>query len=1035
MSAASGQPIRVLKRLGKRPKLGPVPGDLVAPWGLIGLACFLLWLGLHYLSGYSGWSWLAPPWVLMLLFYLSLCNAWLIVADPYPSEFLGRFHTLPKWGLGYPQFRPRSERLVSKMKVQKAKVRDKTLILDPLEKEFELKCFFSLRIKGRHIGGYLLQTEGGKTQATFVAECEGIQHSISATEAQGIAENLDAALKELPYGEFFTIYMSSTSSDAERQAQLLEVQENAPQDELKFLTKASRRKVRQLARKGIRKPKTLRFYMTYTSSTDSGQQAGWLEKPLTWLESVWLKITDPQHSKQAFDLENFLNKAFNEGYLPTLERLESKAKLRVRFLNEQEIWDIDTRRLGSGISSPVPQVAVLNREGLHWEINSQTHLLSYLFADNQPTADRQWVHLPSRGYCGGVVLMEKHSGWKDHLAQLLAGSNLLHRWDVADTEIICQLSRANEQLITAAAQQLTKQSNAASNDAYKRARLDVGADYKRELSIEVERALLEGAVPVHAAWLAIAYRPNPEALAQALGKIKEDFSSPARAIREINHFHTLWVESTMYVMRPLLENRRQVWLTREIFGTAPLLMDCIADKFGVELYAEHGGTPLPIDIFTMSQDQKARHMMILGGTGAGKSLLAGPFIIMALALGWEVFIIDSTRGDGSGTFDALTEFVGGAYFNTRTESYSLFERPPGLMQLRESDLETFEERFALWRDTLKGAILTLAVGNSSDETLKRNAEAIIDITLTQFLEDRDIQQRYDQAEVGGMDNPETWQAQPVLRDYLEQFLVPERLAQIAMTSDGHLSIDQEKALADIRLQISSVLHSSLGKAIGKPSTFKTDKKLTVYALADVKERDAMVLALSAYSSALSRSLTKPNTLWFIDESSILLTYDSFSEAVGGIAAKGRKAGIRLLMSAQGIGKIALSKAWTHIQDNVARYLIGFITEGAAKDLEKYLSIPLEVTLPHTHEEQYKPRSGAPYTRWLMRHRGRNYRCHYHMPPEHLALLANAPPEVEQRQQFKAQYPNKYEWVARLGEHLVSDRKQVPENIVPFRKQA
>jgi hypothetical protein len=79
-----------------------------------------------------------------------------------------------------------------------------------------------------------------------------------------IFDALESGLKDFPMGEHLTIHLESFTSDVERQQQLSELIKTAPSQELQFLLMGERARVKELTDKGIRKPKTLRLYASYT---------------------------------------------------------------------------------------------------------------------------------------------------------------------------------------------------------------------------------------------------------------------------------------------------------------------------------------------------------------------------------------------------------------------------------------------------------------------------------------------------------------------------------------------------------------------------------------------------------------------------------------------------------------------------------------------------------------------------------------------------------------------------------------------------
>jgi hypothetical protein len=142
----------------------------------------------------------------------------------------------------------------------------------------------------------------------------------------------------------------------------------------------------------------------------------------------------------------------------------------------------------------------------------------------------------------------------------------------------------------------------------------------------------------------------------------------------------------------------------------------------------------------------------------------------------------------------------------------------------------------------------------------------------------------------------------------------------------------------IKLQLEFWLNSRVGRAISEPSTFRTDAPLLVFALRNLTEDDdAAILALSAYSAALRRALSSPESIFFIDESPILFEFDQISELVARLCANGAKAGVRVILSAQDVDTIAKSPSASKILQNLSTRLVGRIQPNAVASFVKYLN--------------------------------------------------------------------------------------------------
>ena len=1013
------EPIRVNTSIGKRPKVGPVPGDFAFTWGVILVGSYLFYLLLNQFFTFS------IEWAILLAAALIISH-WILYGDK-PWKYGGKFHQPATWTRGHPQLQPHRDVLKPKVGKKVVGTGKNKRALSPIEDEFHLVCLTRIQLKGQSVGAYLLQ-KGTQFRLVWAFDCLGISSTLSSEEVDEIVERLRSGFKGLPAREQLTIHMGTFASDADRQAQLKHLTGIAPIDELKFLLKALRARIQKLTRRGSHNPKFLRLYMTYTIESGVEKAEGWVEKLLAEGELLWDTYRGVSAQKERYRLEKLLFKAFDDGFLPTQQFLATKLGLKVRPLPETEIWATDWKRFNSSPPPAIPQLLILDEAGLQWEINSQTHITTSLLSAGSPIADKRWVYLPGiQSYVGGAVYEgaaheNKPGGWPNLTAQLFSGSDVLNRSDVADTEIFVQLTCANQTLVVAATQELTKQSNLSATLAQDKKRIDVGASYNTRKNIEAQEALLDGEFAINVAWVALVYRPTPEALSKALQRFVSLFRRPAVVVREQEYFDTIWLETLPFVWRLMLDkpyNRRKVYLTRELIGLLPLVFDRTLDTSGVGFISEKGATPLFSDLFDRHQ-----HIAILGTTGSGKSVLSAEYVTFALAHGFDVIIVDSTRGDGSGTFDAYTDFLGGAYYNTIKESNNLFETP----DLRGLPEEEREEKFGLFKDLLRSGLMMLVLDKDADRSVVRTFRSILNLTLSAFFKDPEISQRYNAAHDGGFGSP-AWSQMPTLRDYLH-FVAPDYL-------NFTITPEIKRAIQTIRMELESCLESQLGRAISSPSTFRTDAKLVVYALGNLDdEQDAAPLALSAYAAALRRSLTSPKSLWFIDESSFLLGFDSFAEIVGAIFAKGRKAGIRAMFSAQDISSIKNCKTSKQILDNTSTYLIGRIKSSAIDDFESALKIPRAVIRKNTvdsfasHESEFA-------TPWLLA-RGDSYIFGKYYPSlEQLALLVNNPDQVAMREKFWSQYPNKYQATVEFAKYLASAKldNSSQQNAVSFSHQA
>jgi hypothetical protein len=215
---------------------------------------------------------------------------------------------------------------------------------------------------------------------------------------------------------------------------------------------------------------------------------------------------------------------------------------------------------------------------------------------------------------------------------------VLARDAIYDTEIYCQLTRANEAMVKTNMQRLTKQAITTSTVASKGGTIDVKAGLNLKKGVEAQEALYEGSVPFHTAVVFLVHRDTRAELDDAIRFISSLFLRPAWVAPEQEYPWLIWTQTLPICWERLLArpfNRRQVYLSSEVIGLLPLIKPRAIDKTGLELIAAEGGTPLFIDFCT-----KHRNLCLFGTTRSGKSVIASGLLTQALAHGMPVVAMD-----------------------------------------------------------------------------------------------------------------------------------------------------------------------------------------------------------------------------------------------------------------------------------------------------------------------------------------------------------------------------------------------------------
>jgi hypothetical protein len=203
----------------------------------------------------------------------------------------------------------------------------------------------------------------------------------------------------------------------------------------------------------------------------------------------------------------------------------------------------------------------------------------------------------------------------------------------------------------------------------------------------------------------------------------------------------------------------------------------------------------------------------------------------------------------------------------------------------------------------------------------------------------------------------------------------------------------------------------------------------VFALRGLSDGDdAAVLALAAYSAALRRTLSYPESIFFIDEFSILLEWQEIGQLVARLTANGAKAGIRVLLAAQDPNTLATSKAGPKIIQNLSTRLIGRIQPVAQESFVNILKLDPDIVARNAGKNFY-PAKEEMYSKWLLDEAGTQTFVRYYSPPILLAVVANNPQEAAARRAFMDHYGDPYKGLMAFSEELAAAlRESRPFNL-------
>ncbi len=1010
--------ITVNQLLGKEASIGFIPASQILPWIAIIIISYA------FTNGFFS---LGIPWFLAISFWLIV--SWWLLTLTNPHLFVDKFRPPPghEWCNGNllylsPLTKNRPKPIREKIKDSTTRLRLKPLVKPlpngqskrfmPFQNFHDLVCLVEIKKDNRTVSGYLLN-RGNQYQIVFGFRTKGFHNLGDSNEISNAAIALEEGLKELPPGEKMTVHTGCYSLDSERQFELTQLADNCGLTPISILVRNEQKRVQELTLNGTRQTWNQIIFCTWTFHSASGSAStDLIGKSLRFLsQSVNLAVgwfTGNEQIYQEQFYQQLLLKSFEQGFVPWEILLNTKIGLETRPCSSDELWTWLWKKFNADsiAPTPIPQLLLLEEtandysllEIKHSDKDPCTVLIEGQFGrsscpEHRGSNDSIW--LPGRNTkCAVLTMEERPAGWTNQKEQLRWLWTILSKNYVRDTEAVVEISAASAALIKDNLARQAKQSKSAQKRALTKGQgRDAGAEVKAEESFDAQKKLYKGAKAINAAVTFGVYRSEPEELNLACMKLANSFGS-AKVLRERNIAWAIWLETlpttTSWLLHSssLLSERRQVFDTETVPGVMPLTIVRDLDKKGVEFLTQ-GGKPVYVDLL---HDQTSR-AVITGESGSGKSVLGWRFIVDALAANVPVVGIDISSGSGS-TFKTAVELLGdrGAYYDISQTSSNLLE-PPDLRRFAPKDRTS---RMKQWKEFIRKALTSIAMGKVRDPRLAQRVDNIVLKTLEVFLGDPDIISRYNAAFEKGWKSMQ-WQDMPVLSDWLK-FCTKEQLK-----IHNFEPIDQA-AINQIHSQITALLASALGTAVGRPSTFSPEPAIKFFALSDLSnEQDQYLMAINAHAACIRNALASPRSLFVGDELSVLFKKDGFAEAVGELCAVGRKNGISVLLLAQDLDSICDCSAGAQIMQNLVYRITGRLTtNGAASWIKRLGSAPDLIYQNAT--ENFLPKLGSLYSNWLIEKNGRYWQARFYPGEMILATVANNQAELNARARIMSQYP-------------------------------
>lgn len=993
----SDKEIRTRRALMETPEFMAIPGEYVLP-----ALAFLL---ISFTVGVFAGSLDQKNQVKWLLGSVGVGGAglasWIMVMGKKPYKFLG---TLNKQGeyvkvhVPAPENPLQVEPVPAVVKVAGEEKRT-------IESECPLICMVNYKLKGQEVGAYLLK-QRGEYQVVFGFDVIPVSPYLAAERYPNLASRISEGIKALPLEEKATFVASNYASCTARIAELQQLQQQAPTDALKFLMSWEMSRVEGLTLTHRHNPKSLKFYGSYTLGSSVYKPADWLESQihnLIKLVKLPESFRQSETSLNQAELLQMLLSAYERGFFDWFYNLQRRMGIKIKPLSSTQMWQIDWPKANKGKAPIIPQVLEITDAGLKWITNSKKDIKTWLFWQGSPRTDYQWLKFPGNGTYVTPMVMDEipDKTWRGEKAEFNQLQDAVAALNVTpNSEVVVQLRSLSQRAAQEKQAELAQQSWSSIQEQENKGRQSLSGSFKLTEYQDAYNDLKAGQKAVSFGWVALLYRKSIEELSLTSHQYSYLFEENT-VNRDRGYSLQLWKECQPWAWNSLLlnpSNRRLHTTTDAIRGFLPFMLSNSRDRQGIEFIEPESKTPLYVNLFS-----RPIHFITTGTTGSGKSVFNWAAIIAgALVRGFQVSIIDNTRADGSGTFSAPTKFVNGVYNDVSKESHNLFETPDW------RQLDKAESKRELFESNLLELVLGLSLAANTDTHSRSRSKKIHQICFAKFWQNEAIQKRYEFAHQGGFGTTAA-QEMPTLVDYM-RFLSVENLPDV--------TAEYESLLTECRLNLTALISDPRKfNALCRPSTFKSDNPLIVYALSNLKDDEsAAPFAASAHSRAIYRALQHPKNLVFGDENSTLVKNPSYGGVMGALFSQGRKAGIWVGLAGQTLKTINESPAANDILENTGIHFVGNITNMAIPILQAQ-GIPQHLLEKAATEFEPDPRECS--SRWIVYHKKQAWIGDYYPSFANLALTMNFSDEEELKSEFQQRYPNKYECLSNLSLHLKS----------------
>ncbi len=977
---------------------GILPISQVIPIGVIAAFCFLTVGAVGGKDKHFG------------ILFGFMTGTWLLATGAHPHEMVDRMRPFPGKNWAYtrlPYVSPIAEN--RPLELREA-IRDEELSLRPKYINEPMqngkKEIFAPFVGFQHLVSPVKYCQSGKNQGAlllkhdrqyqivFCFKLTPWHTSFTPERAYKYIESVKTAAKEILPGESVTFYVEKYTDDTESISKLESVAANCKSDGVAILTESELSRTKSLSDRGLKQNYSYTVTCTYTF-TRGGDVGTDIVSRIIRLGNNLLSTASGDRQQLITDFyRQSLESAYDRGFSIWQSILKTTWGLDVRPLTLEQTWSHLWYQFNSRASQPIPIPNYWTWDGyrLGEVVKESIHPLSILsmginqfYSVPQHNQRHDEIVLPGRGQVCGVMTIEEISNRQlTELEQLNYLFEIMESSDVRDTEFVIQLNSISTKSLDRELEQTIAQANSAKLMAQESAiGRDVKSEQVLEQSFEAQKLIGGGGAGIYLSFVAKIYRRDRRALDDACEELSRKFSGSLK--RKDSSVWALWLETLPITVgrilqkTSLIEDRRIKVDNLSFYRYLPNVSPEDVHRDGVELIVR-GGKPIYLDLHR----EHTLRGLIIGESGSGKSVMAWQIMRDFLANNIPVIGMDSAVG-GNSSFRWAIKMLDGAHIDISRNSSNLMEPP----DLRNYKGEDYEVRLKQWKNTIKNTLVNYIMHGINQPQLKQRVETLVIATTDKFINDNKIRRRINQAFNDGYGS-EAWDKMPVLQDWLSYCTK----AQLNLRNFEELD---KQAINQIQTQVTTLLKSSMGSIVGRPSSFDPNSFIKFFTIVDLdNEREQVLVAQTIQSTCIRLALQYPKSLIVGDEIANLLKKGGFAETWGAMHAMARKSGISLLTISQNIGEIQKCSAADDIQGNISFKLIGRITTSGAKSLINALQYPDLIFANTTKSYATDKELGCSY--WLLEKQNQFWQTQFFPSKLNLAIVANGTDEVAIRDQ-------------------------------------